>query len=484
MKQILTLILTLPALAATAQSLTNDGATITVQPGATIYVDGGVQNKAGSTLTNAGTVQLNGDLTNAGTLASSGLLLFTGSTNQTFTPGTAATVAAVTLNNTGAVGARTLNVPADLTITSALTLTSGLVRTAPAATITLLNGASVVGETDGRYVQGNLRVVRNTVTGSTAVDFTNGATLNPNGLNLGNVTITRTAGLQTAGTSFGQNMAGTNKGIDRVWSIAATGTQPSTATPATVALSWISDDDNGFAAGTNAQLWRAASAAGPWSKLGTPASAASRTFTSNAVSILGTLTVSNITAPLPVELLTFTAELRETNGILNWTTATEKNNAYFQVESSADGRSFQRLGQVAGHGTSAQRQDYSFTDKNLPRYAVDQVYYRLRQVDVDGTETISPIRVLQVPAAAGLLVQAYPNPFQQQVALTIRTGQAGAATIQLTDAVGRQLGQRKLDLPLGSSTLTLDEASGLPQGVYLLRVRQGEQQQTLKLVRE
>lgn len=486
MKRILTLAFTLPALAAAAQTgLTNDGATITVQSGATLFVDGGVQNKAGSTLTNAGTVQLTGDLTNTGTLASSGLLLFTGTTNQTFTPGTAPTVAALTVNKSGAVGQNILNVPADVTIGSTLTLTNGLVRTAPAATIALPNGGTVVGEASGRYVQGNLRVVRTAVTGNTAVDFTNGATLNPNGQNLGTVTITRTAGLQTAGVSYGQNLAGTNKSIDRVWNIAATGTQPTAATPATVALSWVSDDDNSFALGTNAQLWRSASAAGPWGKLGAPAGAASRTFTSAGVSILGTLTVSNITAPLPVELLTFTAERREADGVVSWATATEKNNAYFQVESSLDGRSFQRLGQVAGHGTSTQRQDYSFVDKNLARYAADLVYYRLRQVDVDGTETVSPVRSLQVPAVAGLLVQAYPNPSQQeQVTLVIRTSQAGPATLQLIDGVGRQLGQRKLDLLLGASTLVLEEATGLPQGVYLLRLRQGEQQQALKLVRE
>jgi len=68
MKIQLTLALLLPALASWAQ-LVNDGATLTVQSGATLYVAGAVQNTATATFTNAGTVQLTGDLRNAGTLA-------------------------------------------------------------------------------------------------------------------------------------------------------------------------------------------------------------------------------------------------------------------------------------------------------------------------------------------------------------------------------------------------------------------------------
>ena len=104
MKTRLTLALLLPSLAGLAQTtLTNDGATITVESGATLYVVGAVQNNAISTLNNAGTVELTGDLANAGTRASPGKLLFTGTANQTLTPG-AATVGTLVLANAGAVG--------------------------------------------------------------------------------------------------------------------------------------------------------------------------------------------------------------------------------------------------------------------------------------------------------------------------------------------------------------------------------------------
>ena len=483
------LLLVLLASPALAQTLTTtSGAGITVQSGAVLYVAGGVQNASGATLTNAGTVQLTSDLTNAGTLASPGTLSFSGAQDQTFTPGAGASVANLTLANTGATGANRLLLAQDLTVSTLLTLTQGLVRTqAPGGALTTLSlpdGASVVGEQAGRYVQGRLAVTRAAVSSSTgSVDFTNGLVLNPNGQNLGAVTVTRTAGLQTAGVSYGTNLAGTSQGIDRVWQVAAA-QAPSATAPASVTVSWVSDDDHGFNPSTSAQLWRADQTSGPWASQGAPASASARSFTAN-VTQLGVLTVSNTNQPLPVQLVAFTAQRLGPDGLLQWKTASELKNDHFEVESSADGVAFQRLGQVAGAGTSLQPHTYQFTDKNLARYAVGQVYYRLRQVDIDGTSTYSPVRPVQVPLEAGLLVQAYPNPSAAagEVTLAIHTGQAGAATLWLTNVLGQVVGQQSLSLPAGTSTVPLVGAGELAMGVYLLRVRQGDQQQTLKLVR-
>jgi len=193
-----------------------------------------------------------------------------------------------------------------------------------------------------------------------------------------------------------------------------------------------------------------------------------------------------VSQPLPVSLVAFTAERLRADGLLKWTTASELNNAYFQVESSVDGRTFQPLGQVVGAGTSSQAHSYQFTDANLARYAAPLVYYRLRQVDQGGASAYSPVRTVQVPLVAGLLVQAYPNPsaVATQVSLAIRTDQAGPVTFWLTDVLGRHISQQQALLPLGSSMVVLQDAPALPTGVYLLRVQQADQQQTVKLVRQ
>jgi hypothetical protein len=156
------------------------------------------------------------------------------------------------------------------------------------------------------------------------------------------------------------------------------------------------------------------------------------------------------------------------------------------VESSVDGVTFRPLGRVAGVGTSAQAHSYQFTDAQIARYATALVYYRLHQVDTDGTSTYSPVRTVAVPLEAGLLVQAYPNPSAPgaAVALSIRTGQAGPGTLRLTDVLGRELSQQQADLPAGVTILPLPATSQLATGVYLLRVQQGGQQQALRLVLE
>jgi len=482
----LLLLLAAAALPARAQTtLTVAGTTLTVQPGAVLYVAGAVQNTATGTLANAGTVQLTGDLANAGTLASAGLLLFSGTTNQVFTPG-AATVAALTLDNAGAAGQRTLVLANDLTVTGALTLLNGLVRTAPvgAATplfaLTLPDGASLTGEAPGRYVEGSVRVLRNS--GSGVLDFGHGAVLDRTGL--GNVAITRTAGLLAPGVSYGTNLAGTTRVIDRVWTVLAD-VAPAPAAPAALTLSWLPDNDNSLNPASPMQLWHAASAAGPWSQVGTPGSAAGRSF-ATSISALGTFTVSNVSAPLPVELVRFTAEPQGTDALLTWATASEKNNDRFEVESSADGQTFARIGTVPGHGSSAQAHEYQLTDKTIARYAADPVYYRLRQVDTDGTATYSPVRTVRVSGGAGFAVQLYPNPVRNADAptLLVRTAEAGPLRWQLTDALGRTVSSQSAALPVGTSPVPLGRLGSLPTGVYLLRVQQGNHYQAIKLVRE
>ncbi len=457
MKQYLTLALLLPALAARAQAtLTNDGGTLTVQPGATLYVAGAVQNNATATLTNAGTVQLTGDLTNAGTLASSGTLLFSGTASQTFAPG-AASVATLVLANTGASGQRTLALPADLTVSTALTLQSGLLRTAPAATLTLAEAATLSGEGSGQYVQGNLRILRGA--GSGVLDFGHGATLDRTGL--GSVSITRTAGLLTNDLSRGVNFNNSAlQGIDRIWTVVP---EIAPRAPVPVTLQWLADDDNGLPSFGQVQAWRADVGTAAWAGTSQPQAAtvsgSTRSF-SFATVALGRLTVSSADAPLPVALVRFTAEPLGPDALLKWSTASEKNNAYFDVEASTDGRTFRRIGQVAGHGTTTQAHDYRLVDPAIAHYGASLVYYRLRQVDLNGAATFSPVRVVAVGQSALAL---FPNPTTGAATLV---GTAAGAAVTVFDAVGRLVLAATADAT-GTAPLALPE--GLAAGVYLVR---------------
>jgi hypothetical protein len=459
-----------------AQTLTNHGAYLLVQNGANLVVGGTLLNEAGSILTNQGTVLLTGDLTNTGTLASTGQLVFAGAADQTFTPG-GGSVAQLEARNTGSVGHNRVLLPQDMTLTGQLLLTQGLVRTGAATFLTLTSSATgTQGENLGRYVQGNLRVVRDQVAG--VVDFGNGLTLNATGSPLGTVTATRSAGLATANLSYATNSnGGTAKGIDRIWTLAST-QAPTKAIPLT--FTWTADDDNGLTDFSAAQVWQEQGSPAAWATTMAPTDASTRSLTTSVTSF-SRWTVSNRANPLPVTLSRFAAERLGPDVWLRWATATEHNSNRFEVESSVDGQQFRQLATVLSRGTSSQATAYEQRDTQVARYQVATVYYRLRQVDLDGTATFSPVRAVAVGEPAALRAQAYPNPFGAACTVAIEAVAAGPATLALHDALGRPLWQQSVLLAQGAQHYPLALPTPLPPGVYVLTVTQAQQQQRLSL---
>jgi len=167
-------------------------------------------------------------------------------------------------------------------------------------------------------------------------------------------------------------------------------------------------------------------------------------------------------APLPVQLTTFTARSAGPTSVqLAWATASELTSAYFAVERSRDGVTFAELGRVGAAGSSTTARTYSHTDAALPAGAT-LLYYRLRQVDLDGTATYSPVRAVALRGAAvGLAL--YPNPAQ---AGTTLTGAAPGAVVQVLDGLGRPVLSTAADAA-GTAPLVLP--AGLAPGVYLVR---------------
>ncbi|QKG53067.1 hypothetical protein [Hymenobacter sp. BRD67] len=113
--------------------------------------------------------------------------------------------------------------------------------------------------------------------------------------------------------------------------------------------------------------------------------------------------------PLPVELTAFTATAEGNTAVaLAWATASEQNTLAFEVERSQDGKTFAHVSTVAAAGSSSTSRRYELLDTNpLARQSV--LYYRLKQLDVDGTYSYSPVRTVALAgASAGLSL--YPNP--------------------------------------------------------------------------
>jgi hypothetical protein len=172
--------------------------------------------------------------------------------------------------------------------------------------------------------------------------------------------------------------------------------------------------------------------------------------------------------PLPVVLSAFTATpVANRDAQLAWSTASEVNSASFDVERSLDGATYTTVGQVAAKGTSLVAAAYAFTDANVASRAQGPVYYRLKQVDLDGKTAYSPVRTVRFTTAASRPLSLYPNPAQQATTLDLRQLPASATyQVSLLDATGRLVRTASL----GGGQLQPLDLQELASGTYLVRV--------------
>ena len=186
--------------------------------------------------------------------------------------------------------------------------------------------------------------------------------------------------------------------------------------------------------------------------------------------------------PLPVELTAFTVRASGRAALLSWATAMEKNNDRFEVERSRDGRAFDQVGAVRGQGTSTSRRTYAFEDATAAGVG-STVYYRLRQVDTDGTATYSSVQTVVFAAALASpdVFSLYPNPAQKRVVVNLAggVGTAGAGVISLCDLTGRVLLRKAVVAGAPAAELDLEN---LAAGVYLVQVEQGGRRYTQRLL--
>ncbi|GAA4051570.1 hypothetical protein GCM10022409_43010 [Hymenobacter glaciei] len=193
---------------------------------------------------------------------------------------------------------------------------------------------------------------------------------------------------------------------------------------------------------------------------------------------VGTATV-NYTGPLPVELSAFDASVSYGDAVLTWTTASEKNSAYFAIERSIDGERFAPVGEVSGQGTSTQQHVYSFRDAGAARLG-RQLYYRLRQVDQDGSTAYSPVRTVRFAGSeASATILLYPNPTATDVTCSLALLPIGTYAVQVLSLTGQVLSttQLRADQP---QALNLTD---LPAGLYLVHVQSAGLSLTQRVVK-
>jgi hypothetical protein len=170
---------------------------------------------------------------------------------------------------------------------------------------------------------------------------------------------------------------------------------------------------------------------------------------------------------IPVELTSFAASVNESDVTLRWSTATEVNNIGFEVQRS-NGGEFIAVGFVDGYGTTAETQNYTFTDKNLE---VRPYSYRLKQVDFDGTSKYSEIVEVDVIAPdVFALEQNYPNPFNPGTKIKFSLAANSKVSLKVFDILGQEVAILiSGDITAGSHEMDFN-ASNINSGIYFYRI--------------
>lgn len=180
--------------------------------------------------------------------------------------------------------------------------------------------------------------------------------------------------------------------------------------------------------------------------------------------------------PLPVTWLYFRGKTIAKDNILEWATANEQNSKQFDVERSLNGTDFYRTGIVNAAGTSDHTNTYQYTDHDIDRLNSEFMFYRLKQIDIDGNYKYSSIVPLRYAEKKTVNWIVYPNPTQGSITLITGDHTLAGSTAILYDMNGRLM--EKFKLTANSQQVNLAKYMA---GIYFIRLNNGE---VLKIVKQ
>ncbi len=175
---------------------------------------------------------------------------------------------------------------------------------------------------------------------------------------------------------------------------------------------------------------------------------------------------------VPVEFTSFTANALNNSVTLSWITATELNNSGFDIERKSSQNQFEKVGYVAGYGTTTEPKAYLFNDDNI---VVGNYTYRLKQIDFDGSyEYSDEINVEVTGPAQYTLEQNYPNPFNPSTLIKYSVAQDGFVNVSIFNLLGEKVATLvNSNMKAGSYEINFN-ASQLSSGVYFYSIDAGD----------
>lgn len=257
--------------------------------------------------------------------------------------------------------------------------------------------------------------------------------------------------------------AGTLQNVSKkeYWMLSKTGTS-------TPPYGWLSYDNIRSGGVTDPTKLRVARWDGTqWTDLGNGAVYPPFVRTTNLVPAFSPFTLASadkLLNPLPVHFISFTAERLASGVLLKWTTAEEVNNDHFDIQRSPDGIQFTDIGRVNAQAPGQNVYNYEFVDNSL---AVGRNYYRLQQVDKDGTKSYSVVVSVVNATTTETNMQVYPNPAYSFATVRCKTLANKSAWFEITDSKGALISRQRINLDAAGEW----KLKQLPaRGVYVLRI--------------
>jgi hypothetical protein len=183
---------------------------------------------------------------------------------------------------------------------------------------------------------------------------------------------------------------------------------------------------------------------------------------------------------LPATGLSAKATLNNKTAQIQWQTETEVNTNNFIVERSLDGIDYSEISTVKAIGNSLVKSEYQYPD-NLSSVTQKTIYYRIKQIDIDGKIAYSNIVPLKL--VASLKIDVWPNPVVNNVTISINSPSKDLVTLSLYDMNGRLVKTSQQSLATGNNQLQVNGFDVLPSGVYTLQLAGALLQKSFKLIK-
>lgn len=458
-----------PALLWAQGGMVNNGASIRITSAANIKVnDGGVINSNNGNINNEGNLSLDRNWAQSGATtdySGTGWMVFEGNTNQNLSSVQAITIPMLKVNNGNRLILNddiTVSTQVDLINNGSIELGLNNLVLAPTATIVNFDPSHFI-------ITNNTGVLQQEVGAANVVFPIGNSTYNPATLNNTGTVDVFSARVEDLVWDFGtMGSPETQDVVNRSWHITESIVGGSSST---LTVQWdVPQELPGFnrilsgVAHWDGAIWEHPLAYTPATPVG-----ASFTQTRTGITSFSPFAVEDLDQVLPIELLFFQAHRLDKNEVqLNWATESELNNQGFDVERMLDTETeFRVIDWVDGSGTTTNVVNYSLNDLN-PHQGIS--YYRLKQIDFDGSYAYSPIRAVDGKSNDnGGTIQIYPVPTKDQLTIDFSNWEYenADAVLKIVDVHGRVLVMKEISIEQ-NRLIRIDEVRNFPSGAYFV----------------